>query len=101
VADWIDRAGYVRLVDAAETTSVPAASGEDDATGSAAAADVPGAVALDVTYEAATGFLDDDDPLGLNLALLVWTEDVEHPFIVAPAADGGWVVEDGGPPLRK
>jgi hypothetical protein len=92
VDDWIDRAGYVRLVKADETALAR----------TARAAPTPGAKTLDVTYEAVTPFLDDDDPLGLNLALLVWTEQVSHPWVVVPGAGGaGWVVDDAGKPLRK
>lgn len=103
VEDWIDRAGYVRLLAADEaTTGVDAtdATEPDVGVGVSDTAMAPGSVTLDVTYEAATGFLDDDDPLGLNLAVLVWTEEAEHPFVVTPAGDG-WVVVDAGPPLRK
>lgn len=87
IDDWIDRAGYVRLLKASDAGGEPATSGS---------------TTLDVTYEGVTGFLNDDAPLGLNLALLVWTEEVSYPFVVTRAADGsGWVVDDGGPPMRK
>lgn len=99
VEEWIDRAGYVRLVDAGEASSPPAEAPTPAA--SPGATETTGAVTLDVTYEAVTGFLDDDDPLGLNLVILVWTEQVEQPFVVIPAAGGGWVVADAGRPLRE
>jgi hypothetical protein len=83
VDEWIDRAGYLRFVDVAVVS------------------DTNGETIMRTRYDLATRFLDDDDPVGLNLAAVVWPERLTILFGARKATDGhGWLVSGEMDPLK-
>lgn len=86
VQAWIDETGYLRW------TGVEVRAEE------APSADSSGRVIVRAKLGYVTRFLDDADPYGLNLALLVFPEPVEREFTVVRATgDEHWRVVDMGP----
>jgi hypothetical protein len=79
VKKWISDAGYLRFDSAAV---VSGAGGE---------------TIMRVRYDLATRFLDGDDPIGLNLVALVWTQRLTTLFGAQRSDDGsGWLVSNWG-----